>query len=291
MSLLRRALCASATFAALVASVFPAFAADAFDRHTSEHLKRAIADARPAERLTLEDANKLKPIGRNLSACIVVRTNDGNLAKALVAWGFRRGDGDPVPVLLIERFVTYRGDRGDVTAAAGKDVMLFAGFAFNFDIGQVVPDGQGGDVRMTGESVLVPLGEAQIFGLDGPQLPAAENGAAHDPGAHEGVLPQDFSGSWAVDFDGRWRGEWLLEVDTEGNARGTYTSEETKSAYPVTGRVASPPHRIRLTIHLENAQQTVEGYLWTTDKSRMSGRATLEGRDFGVIAIRRKGSE
>lgn len=268
-----------------------AFAADAFDQHTSEILKQAIADAKPIERLALDDANKLQPIGRNLSTCIVVRTNDGNVAKALVAWGFRRGEDKPIPVLLIERFVTYRGNRGDVTAAAGEDVMLFAGFAFNFDIGQVVPAGQGGDVRMTDESVLVPIDEAKIFGLDGSRLPAAEDDGEEDPHDHEGVLPRDFAGAWRVDIDGRWRGEWLLHVNGEGQVRGTYTSDDSKSGYPISGRVASPSHRVKLTVHLENAQQTVDALLWTTDKSRMSGAATLAGREFGFVAVREQAKD
>ena len=150
-------------------------AADVFDRQTAPVLQKYAAAQQSRESLGLEEAARLKSLSPRLSTpAIVVRTGGDNWAKALVAWGFHKGPDKPIPVLLIERYVTYRGDRGNVTAANGGDVMLFAGFEFDFDIGQVVPQGHGGDVTLTRDGLLKPLGEARLYALNGPQLPAPD---------------------------------------------------------------------------------------------------------------------
>lgn len=271
----------------LLSGLDPAIAADVFDRHTSDVLIAASEKSKPLARLGLDEAAQWKTLGPAVSSpAIVIRTTDGNWAKAIVGWGFRKGRDKPVPVLLIERYVTYRGDRGDTTVASGKDVMLFAGLSFNFDIGQVVPDGQGGDIRFTDKAEIETLDEAQMFALNGSLLPAAGADEEGTPNDHEGVLPRDFAGTWIVNIDGRWRGEWSLAVTESGRIGGTYLSDDTKSSYDMAGRIAALPHHVKLYVQLENAQQTIDAYLWTTDKSMMAGTATVAGRTFGLFAVR-----
>lgn len=263
-------------------------AADVFDRHTADVLHLAATKGKPLSQLSLDAAGMLKTLSPRLSSpCIVVKTNDGNWVKALVGWGFRKGPDKPVPVLLIERYVTYRSDRANSTTANGKDVMLFAGFSFDFDIGQVVPAEFGGDVQLDEKGLLKPLGKAEIYGLDGSQLPPADEEAA-DPSDHEGVLPRDFSGTWQLNVDGRWKGELELLLDDAGKATGTYRSDDSKSSYEVSGRISGAPHRLRLQLHLDNATQTFDAYLWTSDKSAMAGTTTLAERTFGFHAARAK---
>lgn len=264
------------------------FAADAFDRHTSKWLAKGIAKQQPRKSLSLEQAGELKTIDAGIgSPCIVVKTNDGNLTKALLAWGYRRGKGNKlIPVLLIERYVTYRANRGDTAAAAGKDVMLFAGFTFNFDIGQVVPAGQGGDIRLTDKATIEPVGKAELFGLNGPQLPKSEKG--DKPTAGNRVASRDYAGTWKVTVDGRWSGEMQLSLEHNSKLRGKYTSKESKSTYDVTGRIAQLRHHVKLAIQLDNATQSIDAFLFTHDKSTMAGYATLAGRKFGFLATRVK---
>lgn len=267
----------------------PASAADVFERHTSEWLEKAIEDADPLDALSLDQSVRLKSLSASISSpVIIVRTNDGNLAKAVVAWGFRRGPDKPTPVLLIERFFTYRADRPDATLAVGDNVMLFAGFQFNFDLGQVVPDEQGGDVRFTAESRIEPVAAAKLYGLNGSQIPRPKKAAEVDPADRDGVLPEDFTGVWDVSVDGRWRGEWRLKVDNRGRAGGRYTSDESKSVYELKGRTAAQPHNLKLDLQLDNAVQSFDAWLWTKDKSAIAGTSTLAGRKFGFYAIRRK---
>ena len=289
VSAVRRATVAMLLFSAFFSLEQRDSRADVFDDHTAYWLRRATSDAKPVESLAMRDAQSLNSIGRGIgSPCIVVHTNDDNWTKALVTWGFRKGkDGKRVPVVLIERFVTYRGDRQNLTTAAGEEVMLFPGFGFNFDIGQVVPEGQGEDILCVGEGVLKPAGEAELFGLDGPALPEPDPSQRPDPTSHTGVIPTDFAGSWQVRIDGRWEGVWELDVE-ERRVFGRFISDETKSVYEISGKIAALPHNAKLNIELANASQSIDAFLWTKDKSAMAGIMIMADRKLGFYATRVK---
>lgn len=263
--------------------------ADVFDRHTSDYLRKVAEDSAGLTEISLTDLHKLTPLSRTETTPVAVfRTSEGNWTKASITWAFRRTDEGLLPILTIERFVTYRNDLTDVAQAAGKNVMLFEGFAYDFDIGQVVPAKQGGDITFAGKKLIETLNGTKLWGLDGSQLPQPADDETPDPADHQGVLPVDFSGAWNVSIDGRWSGTMRLKVDKGRLLSGTFISDETKSTYEVFGRVASPPQHARLTIKLDNAQQDVECYLWTTDKSAMAGTSSLAGQDFGFYATREK---
>ena len=263
--------------------------ADVFDDHTAYWMRRATVDAKPLESLAMRDSLSLKSIGRGIgSPCIVVHTDADNWTKALVTWGFRKGtDGERVPVVLIERFVNYRGDRQTLTTAAGKDVMLFPGFGFNFDIGQVVPAGQGEDILCVGDGVLKPAAKSKMFALNGPATPEPDPNERPDPTSHTGVIPTDFAGSWKVRIDGRWEGVWELDVE-ERRIFGRFISDETKSVYEISGKIAALPHNAKLNIELANASQTIDAFLWTKDKSAMAGFMVMANRKLGFYATRIK---
>lgn len=264
-------------------------AADVFERHTAAIVKRIAVEGETTKQLTMNDAAKLKPLAASVSSpCIVIKTDEGNFAKALVSWGLKKGEsqGKPTPLLLVERFSCYRGERLDLTSATGKDVMLFPGFGFNFDIGQVVPEGQGADIEFTVDGNLVSVGSAKLVVLNGSQIPAQEKTTRHDPNDHEGVVAQDFSGTWKLDADGRWQGELELKVNEAGRATGSFTSDESKNTYDVSGQTGGTPHNLKLEVFLANTQLSVDGYLWTKDKSRLAGTVTMTGRKFGFVATR-----
>lgn len=265
-----------------------AFAADVFDRHIAKDLKRALEQPAVKE-LSLNDSAKLKRLAASVSSpCIVMKTDEGNYTKALIGWGLRKGADKPTPVLLIERFVTYRGDRPELTSATGHDVMLFPGFGFNFDIGQVVPAGQGADLEFTPEQSVKAVGDAAMVALNGSILPAPEKTEKHDPAANEAVVPQDFAGTWKVDVDGRWKGEWELTVSENGKVTGVFVTDELQNRYDITGQFGSTPHNLRVEVFLANTQMQVDGYLWTKDKSQLAGTVTMTNRKFGFHAVRAK---
>lgn len=265
------------------------FGADVFERHTAALVKKLAEEGAATKELAMADAAKLKPLAANIgSPCLILKTDSGNYTKALVSWGLKKGKGTdkPTPLLLIERYVSYRGERLDLTSAIGKGVMLFPGFGFDFDIGQVVPAGQGADIEFTAEAVLACAADAKLVVLNGSQLPPVEKTAKHDPNDHEGVVARDFTGTWKLNADGRWLGELDLKVNEGGRATGSFTSDESKNAYELSGQTGSTPHNLKLEVFLANTQLSVDGYLWTKDKSQMAGTVTMTGRKFGFVATR-----
>lgn len=267
----------------------PAWAIDAFDRHTLAHLRNYGKEAKPLDDLTARQAAEWKMLAPGFtSPAIVIKTDSGNWVKALVSWGLRKGAEKPTPVLLVERYVTFDSTRSGVTTASGKDVMLFPGFGYDFDIGQVVPAGFGADIEFTAERKIKPAEGVQLFGLDGPAIPSAaeQPQVKVKPTDHDGVLPEDFAGQWKMNADGRWRGILELRVDKDGSIEGQYISDETQSSYKVIGKVDSGSHRMVLTVALANSDQDYEAFLWTTDKSTFAGVTTLSERRFGFYAVR-----
>ena len=265
-------------------------AADLFDRHALPDLKLAAKDAAALEDIAAATAAKWKPLSPRISApCLIVRTNDGHWSKALLAWGQRKLNGreQPHPVLVLERFVTYRSDREGQTAATGKDVMLFAGHSFSFDIGQVVPTGSGADIEFTEAGLIKPLGEAKLFALNGSQLAAADANKP-TPNDHEGVLPRDFAGTWKVSIDGRWTGTWEIGVDDQRTVLGKFISDDTQSRYELYGKVSNIPHQAKLEIDLANTNMSIEALLFNSDKSTMSGTVVMANRKIGFVAKRQE---
>lgn len=267
-----------------------AIAGDVFDQHAIAELKKGATGATPLTEISASVASKWKSLSAKVSApCLIVQTNDGHWAKALLAWGQRKVKGreQPLLVLVLERFVTYRGDRDGVANANGKEVMLFSGMSFSFDIGQVVPTDGGADIELTDAGVLKPVGDAKLFAMNGSQL-TAEAGAKPNPNDHEGVLPRDFSGTWKVTIDGRWSGIWEISVEENRTVLGKFISDESQSRYELFGKVSNVPHQAKFEIELANAQLSVDAFLWTTDKSTMAGTAVLSTRKFGFVATRQE---
>lgn len=265
-------------------------AADLFDRHTLAELKLAAKDPSALTEIAADTAAKWKPLSPRINApCLIVRTNDGHWSKALLVWGQRKlkGREQPHPVLVLERFVTYRSDREGQTTASGKDVMLFAGHSFSFDIGQVVPTGSGADIEFTESGLIKPLGDAKLFALNGSQLAAADANKPN-PNDHEGVLPRDFAGTWKVSIDGRWTGTWEIGVDDQRTVLGKFISDDTQSRYELYGKVSNVPHQAKLEIDLANTNMSIEALLFNSDKSTMSGSVVMANRKIGFVAKRQE---
>ncbi len=265
--------------------------ADVFDDHSTYWIKQATEKAPSLASLSMKDGSKIKPLGRRLSSpCLVFKTDDDNWTKALITWGFRKTKTGMTPVLIIERFVTYRSDRPNLTTAVGKDVMLFPGFAYNFDIGQVVPGGQGEDIKCGADALLEVVEPAKMYALNGSALPEPAAAAQPNPAAREEVFPSDFAGKWRVRIDGRWEGLWDLKVD-ERRVFGKFISDGTQSEYEINGRIAGLAHNLKMDIELANTSQSIDAFLWTKDKSAMAGTVVIAERKVGFYALREKADE
>jgi len=265
---------------------------DAFDNYTNPILAKIPASklALPVKQLTTA---LMVEHGRALpgatSAMVVVRTNDGRLAKLLVRPAAQRVSADEtLPILLVERFVTYREGEEKTIAAAGADLRLFGGFHLSLDIGQVVPAKVGGDLRCVAqgdELVLEPVGKAELFVVT-KHLPEATPKKGAKVVVGEKFEPEYFNGKYKLYDDGRRSGTLVVKVSGNGDVDGYYYSDKDGQKYEVAGRLANPKHVVEFTITFPRTVQHFRGMLFTGDARAIAGTSRLQERETGFYAVR-----
>jgi biopolymer transport protein ExbD len=284
---------ASATFLLLAGAAH----GDDFSRIAGSSLVdlMARADARSHVNLTTAQVEALPEVlPRTRSAFLIVRTDEGNLAKMLVSPGLRKQSlttkSSPiVPVLVLERFETLEASKYSSFKARGKEVLLFGDFAYDLDSGQVVPQGMGGDIvfKAAGENgpQLSALGETRIYTFDrSVQPPPVARGR---PSAGKAVEPTDFTGTYYLIANGQWAGNLEINVKDGGEVSGRFRSDLNGSVYPVSGQVAAEkPQHISFTIQFPRAQQTYDGLLWNEGKNVFAGTLTMLERPYSFVAVR-----
>src|SRR5262249_19097285 len=144
--------------------------ADAFDHYTNPLLAKLVEGkhAKEVKALTPAMIVEYDSVLKGLpSAFLVVRTNGNRYAKLLVQAGRQKVDAErSIPVLLVIRFVTYKEGEECAVLADGKGVSLYKGFRLSLDLGQVVPEEVGGDLRFVvdGEKIFTqPVGKARLY--------------------------------------------------------------------------------------------------------------------------------
>jgi len=270
---------------------------DEFDRIEGDTLALVLKtnEATTHKRLSINQIHALPNIFADArSAFLVARTDQGNVARLLVAPAFRKqpsGQGKPIPVLVLERFDTFESGNLSTRLARGKDILLFEGFSFDLDSGQVVPEGQGGDLKF--ESVkegpgLLALGSAAIGTLN--KAPATPKIPAAGPSPGRTVLPGDYAGRYRLFANGQWSGTLDLIVDSQGKVSGRFRSDLNGTSYEVEGQVdrESPP-KAQFAIRFPRTRQEYEGLIWTEGKGAMAGTMRMLGRPYGFFSIREGG--
>src|SRR6185437_11773672 len=107
--------------------------------------------------LTVSDIGAMPPLLRDTrSALVLASTDRGNPVRLLLVPELRKpreGKGEPIPVVVLERLDSFDASEPSTRLASRRDVVVFDGFQVDLDTGQVVPEGQGGDVvfRINGE--------------------------------------------------------------------------------------------------------------------------------------------
>jgi biopolymer transport protein ExbD len=252
-------------------------------------------DVRNHVSLTIGELESLPDVlPRVRSEFLIVKTDEGNLAKLLLSPGLRkRKPGDRpsplVPVLVVERFETLDSTNDLSFKARGKEIVLFGGFLFDLDSGQVVPEGMGGDIVFLAEggngSRLAALGESRICTFDRPVLPPTA--AAGRPSGGRVVHADDFTGSYHLNANGQWSGALEIGVKEGGEVTGRFRSDLNGSVYPVSGKIAADkPQRIGFTIQFPRAEQVYQGLLWTEGKNVFAGTLTMLERPYSFVAVR-----
>jgi hypothetical protein len=272
----------------------PALArADAFDYYTNDILAKAprlASGVKEVKELTPEmllDHNRVLP-GIN-GAFLIVKTNEGRFCRLLVVPARQKiGENNELPILLIDRFVTYKEGEERTVAAEGKNIRLFQDFRFSLDIGQVVPMEVGGDIRLVvGEkkTAIEPMGKAQIYLVTAPLIDAA-------PKKGDKVIvgptfeAKYFNGSFKLYDDGRRSGKLVLKVEKDNEISGWFYSDRDGAKYEVTGKVGDPTHAIKFKVQLPRTPEEFQGFMFTGDGRVICGVSRLLERDAGFYAVR-----
>lgn len=278
---------------ALLALLLPWTAsADSFDHYTNALLAQ-VAKAKGSERVKQVTAAQMVTNSRvlpGITACfLVVRTNENRWSRLLVHSARQKvDDKTSVPILLIERFVTFREGEERTMHAQGQNVRLFAGFRFNLDMGQVVPENVPGDLRFVsdGDNTYVePIGKAELY-LVTKHLPEATPKKLARPEIGATFEPRFFTGKYKLYDDGRRSGTLQLKVLDNGDVDGAYYSDKDGQKYEVLGKVGSPNHSIQFKITFPKTIQLFHGFMFTGDGKAITGSSRLQERETGFYAVR-----
>ena len=266
--------------------------ADAFDNYTNPLLNKVMESdvVKEMKRVTPDDLLDNDRVLPGVDgAVLIVRTNEGRNAKLVAHPARQKTDmTHSVATLLIDRYVTYKEGEERTVAAAGKNLALFPGFRVSFDMGQVVPEELGGDLRFVADgdkSYAEPVGKAKLYLLLKP-LPEATPKKPEKLVIGEKFEPRYFNGKYKLYDDGRRSGELVLKVDDDGSVSGAYYSDKDGSKYDVRGKIGTPDYSIQFTVQFPRAEETFQGYLFTGDGKHLAGSSRMNDRDAGFFATR-----
>ncbi|MFL5341085.1 MAG: hypothetical protein ACJ8F7_13140 [Gemmataceae bacterium] len=271
---------------------------DVFDNYTNAILPKAPEAAGVKELVELPSETILEhadAIPGLPGALVVVQTNDNRWAKLLVTAAAQKFQPDPkapadvVPMLRIDRFLSYREASERAVKAEGRNVSLFPGFHLNLDMGQIVPAKFGGDLTVVEtkprQFAVKTVGKAKLYLLTKP-MPEA-GGKKGEKFQFGGKFDAKyFTGTYQLNDDGRRTGTLRLTVGADNDVTGTFVSELDGSEYEVRGSVAKPANKILFTIKFPRTEQAFEGYMFTGNGKAIAGTSKLEDRDAGFYATR-----
>jgi hypothetical protein len=272
--------------------------ADAFDNYTLPMLQK-LPESGAVKEVTALTPDLLVAHSGVLpnveAAMIVISTNDNHWAKLLVSAARHKhvpmpgAEPEFVPILRIERYVTFREASDRAVLASGQGLSLFPGFHLNLDLGQVVPEKLGGDVVASEpklkELVVKPVGKAKIYLLTKP-LPEAAPQKTQKLEVGEKFEPAYFNGTFKLIADGRRSGVLRLKVGADNDVTGTLVSDQNGREYEVHGAVSKPNHKIQFVVQLPQTQEEFSGFMFTGNGKAIAGTSVLQGREAGFYAVR-----
>jgi hypothetical protein len=267
-------------------------AASDFDNYTNPILAKAAAstDVKEVSQLTPElIADNDRVIPGVTGALLIVQTNDGRFCKLIVQAARQKVDAtSSVPILLIDRYVTYREGQDRAVQASGQNVSLFDGFRISLDIGQVVPAAVGGDLHfiVRGEKTFVePLAKAKLYIV----VKSLAGAALHKPSklvVGDTFEQHYFNGAYKLHDDGRRSGTLKLAVGKDGEVSGSYYSDKDGQKYDVEGKIGPAKHAIQFTIKFPRSKQVFQGWMFTGNGKALTGYSKIQEREAGFYALR-----
>jgi hypothetical protein len=272
--------------------------ADTFDEYTNPVLAKVPgADGvKEVAELTSEQILDNEEALPNLKgALLAVYTNDDRWSKLLVTAAAQKfpakagAEAEIVPMLRIERFVTFREASERAIKASGQNLSLFPGFHLHLEMGQIVPEKFSGDLTIVEtkprQFAVKSVGKAKLYLITKPLTDAApKKGPKLDfSGKFEARF---FNGTFKLSDDGRRAGILRLRVGDDNDVTGTFVSNLDGAEYEVRGSIAKPAHKILFTIKFPRTEQVYEGYMFTGDGKAIAGISKLEEREAGFYATR-----
>jgi hypothetical protein len=283
-------------FAALLAVALLALPrparADAFDRYDNAILGKVptAEGVQEVKRVTPSLlADHVGILGDSKGAFLVVMSNEGRRSKLLVEAARQKLDAEHrVPILLVDRFVTYKEGTEQTVLASGQNVSLFPGFHFSLDLGQVVPESLGGDLRFVADGDKVyaePVGKAKVYLVTKP-LPEAAPKKVSKLVVGDTFETRYYNGTYRLYDDGRRSGKLVLKVENGGEVSGSFYSDKDGEKYDVTGKIGTPINTIQFTIKFPRTEETFQGWLFTGDARALTGYSRIVDHEQGFYAVR-----
>ena len=266
--------------------------ADAFDRYTNPILGKVpgadgVQEVKQLTPALLADHEGV--LGDARGVFLVVTTNEGRRSKLLVQPARQKLDAEHrVPILLIERFVTYKEGTEQSILASGQNIALFPGFHFSLDLGQVVPEALGGDLHFVADGDKVhteAVGKAKMY-LPTKPLPEAAPKKTPKLVVGDTFEPRYYNGTYQLHDDGRRSGKLVLKVESGGEVSGSFISDKDGEKYDVTGKVGMPVNTIQFTIKFPRTEETFQGWMFTGDARALTGYSRIVDHEQGFYALR-----
>lgn len=269
--------------------------ADQFDQYTLAMLPQAIKDGNLKEVKELgagDLASHLRVLTDVNSAMLVVETNDRRFCKLLVQPARQKIDAEKqVPMLFVQKFVTFKEGTDRTVRVSGTDRSLFPGTRMHLDFGQVVPEKLGGDLVVEEvpndplSFVVKPVNQAKLYILEKP-VPGLEPKKAEKFAVGRDFEAKYFNGKFKLQSDGRRSGELTLQVTEEGEVTGSFYSDKDGQKYDVKGKVGKPNHTISFAIKFPQTEESFTGMMFTGNGRFIAGTSRLQEREAAFVAER-----
>jgi hypothetical protein len=268
--------------------------AEQFDYYTHAVLAKAIADGalKEVKELTSDQvAEYTSALADSPSAFLVVATSDKRVAKLLVQPARQKVGERQAPLLLVDKYVTFKGTTERATQASGQNLHLYPGLRLSLDVGQVVPEAIGGDLTVVAGDkdpnafVVKPVNDAKLYVVTKP-IAGVVPKKAPKLVVGETFETRFFAGRYKLHDDGRRSGVLKLDVSDAGEITGTFTSDKDGREYEVEGKAGTPKHAVTFTIKFPATTQTFTGHMFTGDGKAIAGTTKMLEREAGFYAER-----
>jgi len=267
--------------------------AEQFDYYTNPVLAKAVSDGtlKEVKELTSDQAAEFgSALPDSPSAFLIVVTNDKRFAKLLVQPARQKAGDKQHALLLVDKYVTFKGTSDRAIQASGQSLHLYPGLRLSLELGQVVPETVGGDLTVVGEKesagfAVKPVGAAKLYVVTKP-IPGVVPKKAPKLVVGEAFEMRFFAGRYKLHDDGRRSGVLKLDVNESGEISGTFTSDKDGREYEVQGKAGTPKHAVTFSIQFPATTQTFIGHMFTGDGKAIAGTTKMLEREAGFYAVR-----